>query len=94
MLLPILEIRKIKSSICVTNYAGMDIKTQMYYESLMISQVCEFEIPKIPREKNETPILRLALDEKNNEYHIYSSEDEKETIEILASAIIFNLMNV
>lgn len=94
MLLTMLEFRKINKSVCVTNYLGISMKEQMYYASLMISQVCEYEIPKISRDKNDVPIIRLALDEEKEELNIFSSEEEKETIEILSSSILLNLMSV
>lgn len=94
MLFTMLEFRKIDKSVCVTNYLGISVSEQMYYAALMISQVCEYKIPEIQREKNDVPIIRLSFDDAKKELNIFSSEEEKETIEILSSAILLNLMSI
>ena len=93
MLLTVLEFRKIGTSICIANHMEVSLNEQMYYASRMISQICAYEYPKIERESNDTPIIRLSFDKSKNEFNIFSSEDEKETIEILASSILLNLIS-
>ena len=92
-MLKVLELKKQGESLYLINYMGMSENEQMYYMSSMISQVCEFEIPKIERE-GDSPIILLELDEEKKELKIFSSEDDKETISLLASAILMKLMNV
>lgn len=89
----VLELKKQGESLYLINYMGMSENEQMYYMSSMISQVCEFKIPKIERE-GDSPVILLELDEEKKELKIFSSEDDKETISLLASAILMKLMNV
>lgn len=98
MLPKVLDIKKIDidktNSICVIKHEEMEEKMQIYYAALMIRQVCKYECPAIPREKNNIPIVRLLFDEQKGEYIIMSSEDKKETIEILGSFILCKLLAI